>query len=202
MKKIVIASNNQGKLKEIQSILMPYDIEVINQGSLNIPEAEEPFFTFLENSLAKARHASKISGLPALADDSGLCVEALNFAPGVFSARYAGEPKSDLRNNQKLLKDLEHLSESEKRNAYFYCVMVFVRHADDPQPIVAEGIWHGQILKAPQGENGFGYDPIFLDILSNLSSAELPSELKNQKSHRGHALNQLIQKLKANYFIK
>lgn len=201
MKKIVIASNNKGKLQEIQAILQPYDIEVINQGSLNIPEAEEPFFTFLENSLAKARHASKISGLPALADDSGLCVEALNFAPGVFSARFAGEPKSDSRNNQKLLKDLEHLAESE-RNAYFYCVMVFVRHADDPQPIVAEGIWHGRILNQPQGENGFGYDPIFLDLETNLSSAELSSELKNQKSHRGQALNQLISKLKAVYFLK
>lgn len=190
--KLVIASNNQGKLKEIQALLAPLSIEVLPQSALNVPEAEEPFVTFVENALAKARHASRHTGLPALADDSGICVNALQGAPGVYSARYAGEPKSDQRNNDKLLQSLDGLHD---RHAYYYCVMVLVRHADDPQPLIAEGAWQGEILTAARGEGGFGYDPLFLDAKTGQTAAELPAEIKNRISHRGHALTKLVQQL-------
>ena len=142
MKKLVIASNNPGKLREFQAMLAPLGIEVLTQEQLGISEAEEPHCTFVENALAKARHVSKLSGLPALADDSGICVAALGGAPGVFSARYAGEPKSDTRNNEKLLREMQGIAD---RRAHYYCVLVLVHHAEDPQPLIAEGEWHGEI---------------------------------------------------------
>lgn len=197
LKKIVIASGNAGKLKEIQHLLQETGIEVVPQSVFNIPEAEEPHCTFIENALAKARHASLHSGLPALADDSGICVDALQGAPGVHSARYACEletdVKSDKRNNQKLLAALEH---HENRNAHYYCVMVLVKYATDPQPMIAEGIWRGEILKTPRGTGGFGYDPLFLDAITDLTGAELPMDIKNRISHRGKALQHLMQKIK------
>ena len=192
MQKLVIASGNPGKLREIRHLLQPLGIEVVAQGDLDVPEAEEPYATFIENALAKARHASQLTGLPALADDSGICVDALQGAPGVLSARYAGEPKSDLRNNHKLLEDLNGI---DNRHAHYYCVMVLVRHADDPQPLIAEGIWPGEILHAPRGDGGFGYDPIFLDSKTEKTGAELPLEIKNRISHRGQALHKLLHRL-------
>ncbi len=191
--KLVIASSNQGKLREIQQLLAPLNIEVVAQSTLNICEAEEPHCTFVENALAKARHASICSGLPALADDSGLCVDALKGAPGVHSARYGGEPKSDKKNNDSLLTALAN---ETNREAYYYCAIVLVKQHDDPQPIIAEGIWKGKILNAPRGNGGFGYDPLFLDVASNKTGAELSSDEKNKISHRGKALAELIKKLK------
>ncbi|HNU65686.1 MAG TPA: RdgB/HAM1 family non-canonical purine NTP pyrophosphatase [Methylotenera sp.] len=191
-KKLVIATGNQGKLREIRHILGELDIEIVPQSALNVPECEEPFCTFIENALTKARHASKHTGLPALADDSGLCVDALLGAPGVLSARYAGEPKSDERNNQKLL---EVLGSENNRHAHFYCVMVLVRHEHDPEPIIAEGQWHGEILNEYRGTDGFGYDPLFLDAKTGKTVAELPLEIKSRISHRGHAMAKLLQKL-------
>lgn len=192
MKKLVLASNNAKKMKELNALLAPLGFEVIPQGQLGIPEAEEPHCTFVENALAKARHASKLSGLPALADDSGLCVAALGGAPGVYSARYAGEPKSDARNNQKLLADL---GDNPNRAAHFVSVIVLVRHADDPQPLIAEGEWHGKILPAERGEGGFGYDPMFYLPEFDQTAAELDAAIKNQQSHRGRAMQQLIARL-------
>jgi len=194
VKKLVIASNNQGKLLEIQALLAPLNIEVLTQASLNISEAEEPHCTFIENALAKARHASLHSGLPALADDSGLCVQVLQGKPGVLSARFGGLPKSDESNNQALLKALKNI---KNRSAYYYCALVLVRQHDDPQPIIAEGIWSGEILTAPKGLNGFGYDPLFLDLIHQKTGAELSSDIKNKISHRGQALQQLMTKIKA-----
>lgn len=192
MKKLVLASNNAKKLKELVALVAPLGIEVIPQGELGVSEAEEPHCTFIENALAKARHAAAATGLPALADDSGLCVAALGGAPGVQSARYAGEPKSDARNNEKLL---EALAGQTDRRAHFVSLLVLVRHAEDPQPIIAEGEWHGEILPALQGEGGFGYDPLFLDPASGLTAAELPAEIKNQRSHRGQAMQKLLERL-------
>ena len=192
MKKLVLASNNAKKMKELNALLAPLVFEVIPQGQLGIPEAEEPYCTFVENALAKARHASKLSGLPALADDSGLCVAALGGAPGVYSARYAGEPKSDARNNQKLLADL---GDNPNRAAHFVSVIVLVRHADDPQPLIAEGEWHGEILLAERGDAGFGYDPMFYLPEFDKTAAELDAAIKNQQSHRGRAMQQLIARL-------
>ncbi len=194
MKKLVLASNNAKKMKELNALLAPLGFEVIPQGALGIPEAEEPHCTFVENALAKARHAAKLSGLPALADDSGLCVAALGGAPGVYSARYAGEPKSDARNNEKLLADL---GENCNRAAHFVSVIVLVRHAEDPQPLIAEGEWHGEILPAQRGEGGFGYDPMFYLPEFNKTAAELDAETKNGISHRGKAMQQLISRLPA-----
>jgi XTP/dITP diphosphohydrolase len=192
MKKIVLASNNAKKMNELNALLAPLGFKVIAQGQLGIPEAEEPHCTFVENALAKARHAAKLSGLPALADDSGLCVAALGGAPGVYSARYAGEPKSDARNNEKLLADLGgHCN----RAAHFVSVIVLVRHADDPQPLIAEGEWHGEILPAPRGESGFGYDPLFYVRDFDRSAAELDAATKNRLSHRGQAMQKLIDRL-------
>jgi len=192
---LVIASGNKGKLKELAHLLALLGLEIIPQAELNVPEAEEPYATFIENALAKARHASKITGLPALADDSGLCVDSLQGAPGVISARYACEntdtPKSDARNNQKLIHDL---STHEDKSAYYYCVLVYLRHAQDPQPVIAEGRWDGEIIATPRGENGFGYDPHFWIAALNKTAAELSAEEKNHLSHRGQALRALIAK--------
>ena len=192
MKKLVLASNNAKKMKELNALLAPLGFEVIPQGQLGIPEAEEPHCTFVENALAKARHASQLSGLPALADDSGLCVAALGGAPGVYSARYAGEPKSDARNNAKLLADLAGQND---RRAHFACVLLLVRAADDPQPIIAEGEWHGEILTAQRGADGFGYDPLFYVPTHCQTAAELDGAIKNQLSHRGLAMQKLISRL-------
>lgn len=190
--RLVIASGNAGKLREIRHILQPFDLEILPQAELGIHEAEEPHCTFVENALAKARHASRASGLPALADDSGICVDALNGAPGVQSARYAGEPKSDTRNNEKLLAAMQGM---DKRQAHFYCVMVLVRHADDPEPLIAEGVWQGELLHSLQGDGGFGYDPLFLDAMTGKTVAELPLEIKSRISHRGQAMSRLLQRL-------
>lgn len=192
MNKLVLASNNPGKLREFAALLATVDFEVLPQAQFNVPEAEEPHFTFVENAIAKARHAAKLTGLPALADDSGICVDALGGAPGVFSARFAGEPKSDARNNQKLIADL---AGQPNRRAHYYCILVFVRHADDPQPIIAEGEWHGEIVDTPRGENGFGYDPYFWLPEFGCTAAELAADRKNAVSHRGKALAALIAKL-------
>ena len=192
MHKLVIASNNPGKLRELQLTLASLSIEILTQAQLGIDEAEEPHCTFIENALAKARHVSRISGLPAMADDSGLCVAALGGAPGVQSARYAGEPKSDSRNNEKLLQAMEGVVD---RRAHYYCVLVLVRHADDPQPLIAEGEWHGEIGQQMLGEGGFGYDPLFWLPQLNKMSAELSRDEKAQISHRAQALHILLQRL-------
>ena len=192
MKKLVLASNNAKKMKELNALLAPLGFEVIPQGQLDIPEAEEPHCTFVENALAKARHASRLSGLPALADDSGLCVKALGGAPGVISARYAGEPKSDARNNEKLLAELASHAD---RRAHFVSCLVLCRSADDPQPIIAEGEWHGEILPALRGDGGFGYDPLFFVPAFGKTAAELDAETKNRVSHRGQAMQVLIEHL-------
>ena len=195
MKKLVIGSANPGKIREIGALLAPLAIEVLPQAELGIGEAAEPHGTFLENALAKARHASQACGLPALADDSGLCVEALSGEPGVHSAHFAGAQGSreqrDARNNAKLLAALEDF-----RTAYYACVLVLVRHANDPLPLVAEGIWRGEIAVAPRGQNGFGYDPLFLLPELGKTAAELEPEEKNRISHRGKALARLLDLLR------
>lgn len=194
MQKLVIASNNPGKLREISRILAPLGFEAVPQSVYDVPEAEEPFGTFVENCITKARHAAHLTGLPALADDSGICVDALGGAPGVYSARYAGEPKSDQRNNEKLIAELAGHS---NRRAHYYCVIVYLRHADDPQPIIAEGSWHGEIIDTPRGNDGFGYDPYFLVPELGKTGAELAPDEKNVISHRGKALLQLVDKLRS-----
>lgn len=194
LKQLVIASNNQGKLREISALLKPLTITVVPQSDFDVSEVDEPYGTFVENALTKARHASRCSGLPALADDSGICVQALNGAPGVNSARYAGEPKSDARNNQKLI---EALKQQTDRRAYYYCVIVLLRHADDPQTIIVDGSWHGEIIDQPRGEGGFGYDPYFYLPEFGKTSAELTAEQKNRISHRGRALAELVEILRA-----
>ncbi len=192
---LLLASNNAGKLKEFSALLAPLGIsQIVPQGQLGIPEAEEPYGTFIENALAKARHASRLSGLPALADDSGLCVDALGGAPGVLSARYAGEPKSDQRNNEALLAALDGI---DNRQAHYYCVLVLVRSAEDPQPIIADAVWRGHILPAARGEGGFGYDPLFQAQGYEISVAEMASAEKNRISHRAQALAQLVNRLQA-----
>lgn len=193
MQKLIIASNNPGKLREISRILAPLGFEAVPQSAYNVPEAEEPYVTFVENCIAKARHAAHLTGLPALADDSGICVDALGGAPGVYSARYAGEPKSDQRNNEKLIAALAGQS---NRQAHYYCVIVYLRHADDPQPLIAEGSWHGEIIDTPRGDGGFGYDPYFLVPALGKTGAELAPDEKNTISHRGKALLQLVDKLR------
>ncbi len=198
MKQLVLASNNAGKLREFTALLATVDFEVLPQARFNVPEAEEPHGTFVENAIAKARHAAKLTGLPALADDSGICVEALGGAPGVYSARFASvgtnEPKSDARNNEKLIADLKDKAD---RRAHYYCILVFVRHADDPQPIIAEGEWWGEIVDTPRGANGFGYDPYFWLPEFCCTAAELASEKKNAISHRGIALARRMERLKS-----
>ena len=197
MNRLVLASNNPGKLKEIRALLAPLAIEVIAQSELGIGEAEEPHQTFLENALAKARHASAASGLPALADDSGICVEALGGEPGVDSAYYAGKEggrdERDARNNAKLLDALEGAAD---RRARYCCVLVLLRRADDPLPIVAEGVWRGEIARVPRGGGGFGYDPLFLIPGLGRTSAELNAAEKNRISHRGRALAALVARLR------
>jgi XTP/dITP diphosphohydrolase len=194
MNRLVLASSNPGKLREIVALLAPLEIDVLPQASLGVPEADEPHATFVENALAKARHAAARTGLPALAEDSGICVAALSGAPGVHSARFAGEPRCDQRNNQRLL-DL--LAAHADRRAHYCCVTVLLRHADDPQPLIAEGEWHGEILRAPRGSGGFGYDPLFLDPQSGRTGAELSIEEKNRISHRGRALRMLVERISA-----
>ncbi|MGC2456745.1 MAG: RdgB/HAM1 family non-canonical purine NTP pyrophosphatase [Gallionellaceae bacterium] len=194
MQKLVIASNNPGKLREFQMMLAPLGIEVLTQAQLGIEEAEEPHCTFIENALAKARHVSRASRLPALADDSGICVAALGGAPGVLSARYAGDsPRSDARNNEKLLRDMQGVTD---RRAHYYCVLVLLHHADDPQPLIAEGEWHGEIAHEERGAGGFGYDPLFWLPQLGKMSAELSRDEKAQLSHRAKALRVLLEKLK------
>jgi XTP/dITP diphosphohydrolase len=190
---LVLASNNAGKLKEFSALLAPINFDLHTQSEFNVPEAEEPHATFVENAIAKARHASRLTGLPALADDSGVCVNALGGAPGVYSARFAGEPKSDQRNNEKLIADLA--SHSDK-SAYYYCVLVFVRHADDPQPVIADGRWDGEMIAQARGQGGFGYDSYFWIPSLQKTAAELTAEEKNHLSHRGQALRALIEKLR------
>lgn len=197
MRKIVLASNNKGKLAEFQQLFQTLGIELINQGALGVGECEEPYFTFLENALAKARFASKATGLPAIADDSGLVVPALGGAPGVLSARYAqtqGGEKSDAANNVYLLKALENITD---RRGFYVACLVFVRTADDPCPIVAQAFWQGEIAKAAKGENGFGYDPYFFLPALGKTAAELTPVEKNRISHRGQALQKLFTELKA-----
>ena len=196
MKKLVIASNNPGKLRELTQLLKPLGFDPVPQSELGVEEADEPHETFLENALAKARHASKVTRLPALADDSGLCVAALGGAPGVHSAHYAGthgtRDERDARNNQKLVNALAMASD---RSAYYYCVLVLLRGPDDPAPIVVDGTWHGEILSGPRGTNGFGYDPYFKTDQRGLTAAEMPAEDKNRLSHRGKALARLVARL-------
>ncbi|WP_454007757.1 RdgB/HAM1 family non-canonical purine NTP pyrophosphatase [Alcaligenes sp. Marseille-Q7550] len=195
-KQVVLASNNAGKLKEFSAILSAAGITMVPQGQLGVPEADEPFGTFVENALAKARHASRLTGLPALADDSGLCVDALGGAPGVYSARFAameqGGEKSDAANNELLVRRLQGRAD---RRACYVALLVYVRHADDPRPIIVEGVWEGEIVDQPQGEHGFGYDPHFYIPQFLQTVAQLSPEIKNRHSHRGQALQSLLARL-------
>jgi len=190
--RLVLASGNAGKIREFRRLLEPLGVAVVPQGELGIPEAAEPHVTFVENALAKARQASALSRLPALADDSGICVPALGGAPGVISAHYAGEPRSDARNNAKLVANLAGIAD---RRAHYVCVLVLLRAADDPEPIIVEGRWEGVVVDEPRGTGGFGYDPHFLDPASGMTGAELPLERKNALSHRGHAMRALLRRL-------
>jgi XTP/dITP diphosphohydrolase len=194
VKKLVLATSNRGKLAEMQPLLADAGFTLVTQGELGVADAVENGHTFVENALIKARHASAVTGLPAIADDSGLIVDALNGAPGLISAHYAGAHGDADGNIRKLLDELAGVPE-EKRTARFYSLIVLLRHADDPQPLIAEGVWHGRILEAPRGENGFGYDPIFFDLALGLGAAELAPDVKNRVSHRGRALAQLREKL-------
>jgi len=193
-KRIVLASNNAGKVREINQLLENSGIEVLPQEQFDIEDAVEDGLTFVENAIIKARHAANLSGLPAIADDSGIEVDALNGAPGIYSARFAGEGSSDEENLLKLLREMQDIPE-EQRGARFQCLMVYMRHAEDPTPIICQGTWEGRILTAPQGENGFGYDPVFFVPEQQCSSAELDAATKNSLSHRGKALQQLIKRL-------
>jgi XTP/dITP diphosphohydrolase len=194
VKRIVVASNNPGKLREIRTLLQGLALTAVPQGELGIAEAAEPHDTFLENALAKARHASRASGLPALADDSGLCVEALGGEPGVHSAYFAGREgtreERDARNNEKLLRELR-----DERRAYYACLIVLLRSASDPLPLIAQGIWRGEIARTPRGANGFGYDPLFFIPSLGKTAAQLDPAEKNRISHRGQALAQLLERL-------
>ena len=191
MKQIVLASNNPGKVREIGQMLADLELEVLPQSSFNIEEVEETGLSFVENAIIKARHAAAAAGLPAIADDSGLEVDALNGAPGIYSARYAGPGASDTENLQKLLADLEKVPQ-EHRTARFQCLMVYMRHAHDPTPLICQGTWEGRIMFEPRGKSGFGYDPVFFVPSHDCTSAELASEVKNQLSHRGQALRHLV----------
>ncbi|MGA0587022.1 RdgB/HAM1 family non-canonical purine NTP pyrophosphatase [Dyella sp. KRB-257] len=194
MGRIILASGNRGKLAEFNHLLADSGLDVVAQGELGVNDIEETGLTFVENALLKARHAARVTGLPALADDSGLCVDALRGAPGLYSARYAGTHGDNAANNARLLRDLDGVP-AEQRRAFFICVLVLLRHADDPAPLVAEGRWHGRVLHAPRGEGGFGYDPLFLPDGHTLAAAELDKTLKNRISHRGQALAQLHARL-------
>lgn len=191
MKQIVLASNNPGKVREIGQMLADLDLQVLPQSAFNIDEVEETGLSFVENAILKARHAAAESGLPAIADDSGLEVDALNGAPGIYSARYAGAGATDMQNLQKLLAELEKVPQ-EQRTARFQCLLVYMRHAQDPTPLVCQGTWEGRITFEPKGESGFGYDPVFFVPSHNCTSAELAPEVKNALSHRGQALRQLV----------
>lgn len=191
-KEIVLASGNPGKLREFRQMLEPSGYRVVPQSDYQVSEADEPYFTFVENALAKARHVARQTGKPALADDSGLCVNVLGGRPGVLSARYAGEPKSDDRNNALLIQELSGVAD---RTANYYCVLVYVRSPDDPQPVIADGRWFGKIVDHPKGTNGFGYDPYFWLPEFGKTAAELTPEEKNSHSHRGMALRSLLEKL-------
>jgi len=193
MKSLVLASGNPGKHAEIQALLAPFGTRVVTQVELGITEAEEPHDNFLDNALAKARHACFATRLPALADDSGLCVDALGGAPGVHSARYAGEPRSDLRNNERLL---DEMSAHDNRSAHYECVLVLMRGPGDTRPLIAQAQWHGEIGRRPRGGGGFGYDPLFLPKNMDQTAAELDPEEKNRISHRGQALAKLLEQLK------
>ena len=192
MKKLVLASNNAGKLREFQALLMPLHFEVIPQGQLGIPSCDEPFQTFVENALAKARHACAASGLPALADDSGICVQALGNRPGVLSARFAGELANDEANNQLLITSLQGIS---NKAAHYVCALVMVNSADDPEPLIVQTRWNGVIVDQAQGSNGFGYDPYFFLPEVQMTAAQLDPAQKNAISHRGQALRELIAQL-------
>jgi len=192
--KVVLASNNRGKLRELGELLASHHMEIVPQREFDIPEAIEDGLSFVENAIIKARHAAALSGLPAIADDSGLEVDALNGEPGIYSARYAGTDGDDAANNRKLLDALADIPD-EQRSARFQCVMVFMRHAKDPTPLVCQGSWEGRILREPQGANGFGYDPLFWVPGENTSAAELPAGVKNAQSHRGKALRCLLEEL-------
>ena len=196
LSRVVLASGNAGKLRELRALLEPTGIELISQGELGVSDAEEPFCTFIENALAKARHAAKATGLPAIADDSGLCIAALGGAPGVHSARWAqeGSMRSDAANNARLVREIAALSD---RRAEYYCVLVMVRHPEDPQPLIAEGRWAGEVIVTPRGEAGFGYDPHFLLPQQGLTVAELEPALKNRISHRAQAMQRLLAQLQA-----
>ena len=191
MKEIVLASSNPGKVREINQLLATLDLHAQPQSKLGVIDAEETGLTFVENAILKARNAAQHTGLPAIADDSGIEVDALNGAPGIYSARFAGEDASDQANLEKLLADLDGIPEAQ-RSARFQCLMVFMRHANDPTPLICQGTWEGRILLAARGDNGFGYDPVFYVPTHDCSSAELPAEVKNALSHRGQALRQLI----------
>jgi XTP/dITP diphosphohydrolase len=190
---VVLASNNTKKLAELHALLAPLGWEVKSQHEFGVGEADEPHPTFVENALAKARFACINTGLPAIADDSGVVVQALNGAPGVISALYAGLPKSDAKNNALLLNNMQGQTD---RRAHYFCCVVFLRHANDPQPLIAEGTWNVEMLQEPRGEGGFGYDPLFFDPVHNRSVAEMPALLKNRISHRAHAMQQLVGMLK------
>lgn len=196
MKKIVLATGNAGKVREFAQLLAEFDAEIIPQTQLNVSNVPETGLTFVENALIKARHAAEITGLPAIADDSGIEVDALNGAPGIYSARFAGENASDLDNNQLLLQKLQATPEAE-RTARYHCVIVYLRHALDPTPLICHGIWEGRVLTAPQGDNGFGYDPLFLIPEQQCTAAQMPPDLKNKLSHRGQAMRELQAALQA-----
>jgi XTP/dITP diphosphohydrolase len=191
MRRLVLASGNRGKLDELRDLLAPAGFELIAQSDLGVEDAEETGNTFVENALLKARHAARATGLPALADDSGLLVDALDGEPGLRSARYAGSHGNAAANNALLLERLH----DARRSAHFYCVLVLLRWADDPQPLIAEGVWHGRILMTPRGAHGFGYDPVFFDAEHGMSAAELEPALKNRISHRGRAITRLLELL-------
>ncbi|WP_447045951.1 RdgB/HAM1 family non-canonical purine NTP pyrophosphatase [Vreelandella sp. H-I2] len=192
---LVLASGNAGKLREFNELLSPFGFDVRPQADFGVKEVEETGLTFVENALLKAREASLVSGLPSLADDSGLEVDALNGAPGIYSARYGGEPKSDEKNNETLLAALSDYAEGQRSGRY-WCVLVYLRHPKDPVPIIVQRSWEGEILAHPRGEKGFGYDPLFWLPEQGMSVAELPSESKNRLSHRGRALQGLVERLK------
>ena len=194
MKKVVIASGNAGKLREFAALLASFDFDAVPQSALGVSEAAEPHITFVENALSKARHAAHATGLPALADDSGICAHALGGAPGVRSARYAGEPGNDQRNNEKLIAELKTHAD---HRAFYYCALVFVAHADDPHPLIATGEWHGEVIASPRGEGGFGYDPNFFLAEHGCTAAELSADIKNRVSHRGKAMQALAEKLRS-----
>ncbi len=190
MPRLVLASGNPGKLIEMRELLDDVEIQTVSQGELGIPDAEESGATFIENAILKARHAARESGLPALGEDSGLCVDALQGAPGLYSARYAGDPRNSQANIDKLLDALRDVA-GEQRRAHFYCALVLMRHADDPMPLICEGTWEGRILEARRGHGGFGYDAVFYDPLMGLSAAEMDPGSKHRVSHRGQALMKL-----------